>query len=162
MMTDTSVEYVRLGSDTCSIQRMEELNAMFAIAFEDEEHYAHHLPSKEHLAHFLSNQNHVVCVALAGDDVVGGLVAYVLEKFEQERSEVYIYDLAVLETYRRKKIATNLIRLLQKEVADTNAWVIFVQADPVDKPAVKLYESLGIREDVYHFDIPVAKKDQKN
>lgn len=24
MMTDTSVEYVRLGSDTCSIQRMEE------------------------------------------------------------------------------------------------------------------------------------------
>lgn len=27
--------------------------------------------------------------------MVGGLAAYVLPKFEQERSEVYIYDLAI-------------------------------------------------------------------
>jgi len=27
--------------------------------------------------------------------VVGGLAAYVLEKFEQQRREIYIYDLAV-------------------------------------------------------------------
>jgi aminoglycoside 3-N-acetyltransferase I len=33
--------------------------------------------------------------------------------------------------------------------------VIFVQADPGDAPAIALYESLGTREDVHHFDIPV-------
>jgi aminoglycoside 3-N-acetyltransferase I len=31
--------------------------------------------------------------------------------------------------------------------------VIFVQADRGDDPAIKLYEGLGIREDVHHFDL---------
>jgi aminoglycoside 3-N-acetyltransferase I len=35
------------------------------------------------------------------------------------------------------------------------AYVIFVQADLADVPAIKLYTKLGIREDVSHFDIPV-------
>jgi aminoglycoside 3-N-acetyltransferase I len=33
--------------------------------------------------------------------------------------------------------------------------VIFVQADYVDAPAVALYEKLGRREEVLHFDIEV-------
>ena len=37
--------------------------------------------------------------------MTGALVAYVLEKFERERSEVYIYDLAVAATHRRQGIA---------------------------------------------------------
>jgi aminoglycoside 3-N-acetyltransferase I len=41
--------------------------------------------------------------------VVGGLAAYELKKFEQERSEIYIYDLAVREEHRRQGIATALI-----------------------------------------------------
>lgn len=35
------------------------------------------------------------------------------------------------------------------------AWVIFVQADYEDPPAVKLYEYLGTKEEVLHFDIKV-------
>jgi aminoglycoside 3-N-acetyltransferase I len=33
--------------------------------------------------------------------------------------------------------------------------VIYVQADRGDGPAIALYESLGTREDVHHFDLPV-------
>jgi hypothetical protein len=33
------------------------------------------------------------------------------------------------------------------------AYVIFVQADLEDGPAIALYSKLGIREDVLHFDI---------
>jgi len=33
--------------------------------------------------------------------------------------------------------------------------VIFVQADRGDAAAIALYESLGTREDVHHFDITV-------
>ena len=36
------------------------------------------------------------------------------------------------------------------------AWVMYVQADRGDQPAIRLYESLGTREDVHHFDIPVG------
>ena len=33
---------------------------------------------------------------------------------------------------------------------------MFVQADRTDPPAIRLYESLGTREDVHHFDISVG------
>jgi aminoglycoside 3-N-acetyltransferase I len=32
-----------------------------------------------------------------------------------------------------------------------------VQADHGDDPAIALYEKLGVREDVLHFDIPPAR-----
>ena len=85
--------------------------------------------------------------------VVGGLAAYVLPKFEQERKEIYIYDLAVLERYRRQGIASELIQELQRTAIAIGAYVIFVQADYGDDPAVSLYTKLGTREDVMHFDI---------
>ena len=86
--------------------------------------------------------------------MVGGLAAYELEKFEQARSEVYIYDLAVREDHRRRHVATGLIRALGGIAKERGAYVMFVQADLGDDPAIRLYESLGTREDVYHFDIP--------
>ena len=83
------------------------------------------------------------------------LAAYELKKFEQERSEIYIYDLAVAAGHRRRGVATALIRELQRIGTERGAYVIFVQADPPDAPAVALYSKLGVREDVLHFDIPV-------
>lgn len=38
--------------------------------------------------------------------------------------------------------------------------MIFVQADTVDEPAVALYEKLGTREEVLHFDISPAAADR--
>lgn len=86
---------------------------------------------------------------------MGGLAAYELQKFEQDRREIYIYDLAVAEAHRRRGIATNLINELRTMAMARGAYVIFVQADRGDEPAISLYESLGKREDVYHFDIEV-------
>ena len=89
-------------------------------------------------------------------EVVGGIAAYELHKFEQERSEIYIYDLAVAAAHRREGIATALILELKKVTAARGAYVIFVQADPGDVPAIALYTKLGTREDVLHFDITVT------
>jgi aminoglycoside 3-N-acetyltransferase I len=83
------------------------------------------------------------------------LVAYELEIFEQERSEIYIYDLAVAEENRRQGIATALIAHLGRIATERGAWVIYVQADYGDDPAIALYTKLGTREDVMHFDIAV-------
>jgi len=77
----------------------------------------------------------------------------VLPKFEQPRKEIYIYDLAVAEAHRRRGIATAMIEELRRIAAAIGAWVIFVQADYGDDPAVALYTKLGTREDVMHFDI---------
>lgn len=134
---------------------MRQLNEVFAVAFEEPETYLEKKPSDEYLSALMKKDHFLVYVALDGQRVVGGLAAYVLEKFEQERKEVYIYDLAVEEAYRKQRIATRLIESLKEEAKRLGAWVVYVQADEVDEPAVKLYESLGIKEEVLHFDIPL-------
>jgi len=139
--------------ETAQLETLKELLRVFGEAFEEVETYQSAVPSDEYLKSLLSSDNFIALVAVADRVVVGGLAAYVLRKFEQERSEIYIYDLAVLEKYRRQCIATGLINKLRKIARDLGSYVIFVQADVGDDPAIKLYESLGAREDVHHFDI---------
>jgi aminoglycoside 3-N-acetyltransferase I len=129
------------------------LLAVFAKAFDDAESYVSAPPSDNYLNTLIGRDDFIPLVAVSDGAVVGGLAAYVLRKFEQERSEIYIYDLAVDENYRRRGIATGLINKLREIAREKGAWVIYVQADHGDDPATKLYESLGTREDVLHFDI---------
>lgn len=131
------------------------LNGVFARAFSEPDTYLGLPPDDRYLEAWLGNANAIALAAFDAEAVVGGLVAYVLEKFEQARREVYIYDLAVAEEHRRRGIATALIRSLRELAARIDAWVIYVQADYGDDPAIALYEKLGVREEVLHFDIPV-------
>ncbi len=134
---------------------MESLNAVFGAAFAEPETYGGAPPGDAYLERLLARDHVIALAALDGGDVVGGLVAYVLDKFEQRRSEIYIYDLAVAEAHRRRGISTALIAELQRIGALRGAYVIFVQADHGDDAAIALYTGLGTREDVLHFDIPV-------
>ena len=134
---------------------MKGLLAMFGEAFEDVATYQDAVPDDGYLRRLLEKPHFIALAALDGDEVIGGIAAYELEKFERARSEIYIYDLAVRDTHRRQGVATALIRTLQRIAAERGAYVIFVQADRGDDPAIRLYQSLGTREDVHHFDIPV-------
>ena len=144
------VEVRRLGPADLDAAR--QVNHLFAAVFEDED-YSARPPGDAYLRRLLDKPDAVVLAAYSDDRVIGALVSYVLEKLEQERSEIYIYDLAVAEPHRRRGVATRLIGHLQDIAADLGAWVIYVQADYGDDPAVALYEKLGCREDVMHFDI---------
>lgn len=135
---------------------MEALSATFGEAFDEVETYGKHRPSAGYLQRLLGSDYFIALVAIKGSEVVGGLVAYELKKFEQERSEIYIYDLAVAAAHRREGIATALIQQLKNIAAERGAYVIFVQADIGDDPAIELYTKLGAREDVLHFDIAVG------
>jgi aminoglycoside 3-N-acetyltransferase I len=139
----------------CDVPVLRRLLRTFGDAFDEPDTYQGAVPSDEYLRALLDKPTFVALAALDGDQVVGGLAAYVLEKFERERSEVYIYDLAVAEGHRRKGIARRLIEALKPIARARGARVIFVQADGGDTAAIALYQSLGAREDVHHFDIPV-------
>ncbi len=134
---------------------LRKLNALFADAFKDADTYGSEPPDDIYLASLLAKEHIVVLVAILEDEVLGGLVAYELDKFERARRELYIYDLAVGEKHRRQGMATALILHLRGIAARRGAWVIYVQADYGDDPAISLYEKLGVGEDVMHFDIGV-------
>lgn len=144
----------RLGPSDLALARR--MNALFGDAFDDPDTFEVAPPDDAWLAGLLAKAHVAALVALSGTEVVGGLVAYELEKFEQARRELYIYDLAVAAGHRRRGIATALIEHLRTIAARRNVWVIYVQADYGDDPAIALYEKLGTREDVMHFDIEVA------
>lgn len=146
---DVSVK--RLGS--ADLETMRGLIEMFGEAFGELEIYQANPPSDSYLERVLADPKFVALAAVDDNTVVGGLAAYELVKFEMERSEFYIYDLAVREDRRREGIATALIDELKSIAVAAGAWVIFVQADYGDDPAIALYSKLGRREDVMHYDI---------
>ncbi|RRR67037.1 MAG: AAC(3)-I family aminoglycoside N-acetyltransferase [Candidatus Viridilinea halotolerans] len=133
--------------------RMAELLTLFGHAFDDVETYSGRRPSEAYMQRLLSQDHFIVLVAIRDDAVVGGIAAYELMKFEQERSEIYLYDLAVASDQRRQGVATTLIHALQQLAAQRGACVIFVQADAGDDPAIALYTKFGTPEFVYHFDL---------
>jgi aminoglycoside 3-N-acetyltransferase I len=129
--------------------------AMFGEAFGEPHTYGAARPGAAYLERLLGSDSFIALAALKGGAVVGGIAAYELHKFEQERSEIYLYDLAVAAGHRREGIATALIGELRNIAAARGSYVIFVQADLGDAPAIALYSKLGRREEVLHFDIAV-------
>ncbi|WP_429911444.1 AAC(3)-I family aminoglycoside N-acetyltransferase [Glycocaulis sp.] len=145
------MEIVRLAQDDTAL--FAEWLTLFGKAFEEPDTYTGAMPSAGYRDRLLANPDFIALAAVDSGEVVGALAAYVLVKFEQERSEIYIYDLAVDEAHRRKGVATALVNETRRLAHDVGAWVVYVQADHVDPPAVALYTKLGAREDVLHFDM---------
>lgn len=151
-----SVKIVHLTKNDAAL--LQSINAMFGEVFDDEASYSANKPSLSYLQSLLSTSSFIALAAVDGETVVGAIVAYELQKFEQQRSEIYIYDLAVVSAYRRKGVATALIQELKTIGASHGAYVIYVQADKgeEDQAAIELYSKLGTMEDVFHFDIAVG------
>ena len=134
------------------VGRMRQVNRLFAEAFDDMERYRA-APSDDHLRRLLASEHFVVLAAIREDQVIGALTAYELVKYERETRELYLYDIAVADPFRRRGVATALIdglrRLAERRGADT----IFVQADGDDEQAIALYERFAERRQLCHFDI---------
>jgi aminoglycoside 3-N-acetyltransferase I len=154
MPSDTSTNTVHTLAPG-DVGGLQALMALFADAFEDPATYAAAPPDDAHLRRLLDSDTFVAIVArdAATGAVVGGLTAYDLVKPERATSELYIYDLAVAASHRRRGIATACIDRLRAIARARGAWVVYVQADLADAPAIALYTTLGTREDVLHFDI---------
>ena len=75
---------------SADVPLLRKLNAVFGDAFADEATYARDPPTDAYLERMLAKEHVIAVVAMSGEDVLGGLVAYELEKFEKARREFYI------------------------------------------------------------------------
>ena len=151
----TSFHYACRQLTCVDVPLLKDLLRVFGEAFDEVDTYQRSVPSDDYLTQLLSKQHFIAVVAMKSKEVVGGLAAYELDKFEQDRREIYIYDLAVAQGHRRRGVATGMIGELKRIASKRNVYVIFVQADLWDGPAIALYESLGTKETAHHFDIEV-------
>jgi aminoglycoside 3-N-acetyltransferase I len=145
----------RLGA--ADLELMKRLVRLFGEVFGEPDTYQRAIPSDAYLLDRLRDETFFAVAALdQSGTMIGGLAAYELKKFEQERSEVYIYDLAVDARQRRKGVATALIRQLGELARPRGTWIMFVQADigEEDEAANALYRKLATEMIVAnHYDI---------
>ena len=81
-------------------------------------------PGDAYFEKLLSDSHFVMLAARINGTVVGALAAYELVKYEQERSEFYIYDLAVAEPFRRRGVARTLIEALKPIARSAGAGIL--------------------------------------
>ncbi|QIG55442.1 GNAT family N-acetyltransferase [Altererythrobacter sp. BO-6] len=132
------------------------MNALFAEVFAMEREYLGAPPDDTYVARWLADPRNIAIVAESRGETIGALAGYKWPKFEQARSELYIYDLAVRESDRRRGIATALIEEMRRIAREVGAWTVIVQADVFeeDEPARALYRKYAFEEIMaHHFDI---------
>ena len=111
------------------------------------------IPDNLHLQKGLANESFLVFTAKAGDKIVGGLTAYVLNQYYSEKPLAYIYDLAVLTPYQRKGIGKKLMKSLAEYCGQNGFEEVYVQAEAVDEDAIEFYRATRPtgEENVVHF-----------
>lgn len=145
-----------------SIQRLkisdvEDFKALIQLFIEVFEENSTDFASDKHLERLLNNEYFSVFVAKANDRVVGGLTAYELIKYYSNKSELYIYDIAVAPTFQKKGVGRLLMEALKNYCAVHSIDEMFVEAHTEDETAVKFYQStLGEFEEVAHFNYRIG------
>jgi aminoglycoside 3-N-acetyltransferase I len=89
--------------------------------------------------------------ASIGDEVIGGLTAHTLPMTRNESEEVFLYDIAILQSFRRLGAGRMLIDSLRQAARDLGISVVFVPVDEVDEEASGFYRSLQGTESPVRF-----------
>ena len=136
--------------DNSEVSIFTDLIHVFAEAFEMQ---GFQIPNQKHLLKTLKNENFKVLVAIVDGQVMGGITLYILPPYYRNKSQAYIYDLAVLPISQRKGIGTKLVEAVLRYGRKNGFEEVFVQADKVDDHALAFYRSIpGVHEeDVIHF-----------
>lgn len=141
------LQIIRLGINDVALA--EKLLLLFQEAFQTESVAP---PREPYLTKLLANPDFIACVALRENEVVGGVTAYELPMIHAERSELFIYDLAVQPAFQRKGVATRLLETLKEYGRQKGIGQLFVAANEEDAHAINFYlASRGNPENVLHF-----------
>jgi aminoglycoside 3-N-acetyltransferase I len=99
--------------------------------------------SDGYLDQLLRRKEFWALAAFAEDDIIGGVTAHTLPMTRTESSEVFIYDIAVQDEYRRKGVGRRLLHALCEQASEHGMQPVFVSVDNGDVHALDFYRSLG-------------------
>lgn len=101
--------------------------------------------SDGYLDELLGDRSFWAVAAFDDGTAVGCITAHALPMTRHERSELFVYDLAVRADRRRDGIGRTLVETLVAEAAREGIDVVFVPADDDDDHALRFYAALGGR-----------------
>ncbi len=141
------------------IERFIELVELLNEVFEESNKVA----SKKQLKKLLNKPGFYAIAAIYEDKIIGGLTAYELEKYYTNKSELYIYDIAVKVELQNQGVGKELINYLKDYSTNNGIETIFVEAHSEDEQAIKFYESTfgkGEKVDHFNFEIKTTRNKQ--
>ncbi len=106
---------------------------------------AHASISDDYIARLLADPRFRAFAAVEAGNPVGCITGHDLPMTRGERSESFVYDLAVRQDRQRRGIARQLVKALVADAAQRGIDVVFVPADNDDAHALAFYAGLGGR-----------------
>jgi tRNA-Thr(GGU) m(6)t(6)A37 methyltransferase TsaA len=101
--------------------------------------------SDDYVARLLADPRFHAIASVEAGEPVGCITAHDLPMTREERSESFVYDLAVRQEHQRRGIGRRLVEALVDDAARRGIDVVFVPADNDDDHALAFYTSLGGR-----------------
>jgi ribosomal protein S18 acetylase RimI-like enzyme len=95
------------------------------------------------LNRYLSDRRNVFFLAYAGSAVVGFLRGTALDQIHSRRPQMFLYEVSVAPSYRRRGVGRALVERLLEYCRDRGFDEAFVFTDPANRPAVALYRGTG-------------------
>ena len=93
---------------------------------------------------FLLNKDNALFVAFWGSKVVGFLSAHRLQRFDQRKAEVLLYEIEVQKDFRKRGIGRALIGAVKEWARDVKADEVWVLTYLSNEAAMSLYKSEGV------------------
>lgn len=110
------------------------------------------VPSAEYLAAFVSRSDNVLIVASEGGESVGYLVAYLLDRLDRNQQMMFLYEIQVAESHRRRGVGKRMITELKAVCRAQDVMKMWVQ------PAAPILPRLAcMRAPVRRLFPPVTK-----
>jgi aminoglycoside 3-N-acetyltransferase I len=109
---------------------------VFDIVFEYE---ASPRPDGAYLEQLLEKDSFIAIVAVSGQQVIGGMTAYVLDQYHSSLPVLYVHDLAVMHAYQRKGVGRQLMEFVVRYARGNGFQQMFIQAELEDDYAVDFY-----------------------
>ena len=146
-------EYVIKKLEWEDVSLFEKLILVFKDVFEMETIISF---DEDHLTNLLQNPTFIVYAILCNGELVGGLTAYELPLYYLNKSELFIYDIAIKNEFQRKGLGKQLLTAVTNYCKESNIENIFVAANEEDMHALDFYRSTGGKEEkVVHFNYSV-------
>ena len=99
-------------------------------------------PTEAATRRFLAEPGHHLLVALEGDAPVG-FVSGVETTHPDKGTEMFLYELSVGKAHRRRGIATELVRALERLARERGCYGMWVGTEPDNEAAIATYRAAG-------------------
>jgi aminoglycoside 3-N-acetyltransferase I len=103
-------------------------------------------PTEAWSAKFLASENHHLLMALDGDDPIG-FVSGVETTHPDKGTEMFLYELSVLEDRRNRGVGRELVQALAELARNRGCYGMWVGTEPDNAAAQATYRKAGAKEE---------------